>query len=71
MHLYIVGLNNIKFDTLLLKGALDKYTLFIGLPNFIENFKWNQHQNFQLILPSDAFSFYEVFCEQHQLQSVP
>ena len=34
-----------------LKGALDKYDLYLFIPNSIENLKLNQYQNFQLILP--------------------
>ena len=37
--------------------------------NSIEEFNLNQYQNFQLI--AIAFSFYDVFCEQYRLRSVP
>ena len=52
------------------KGALNKYSTYLFVPNSIENYEINQYQTFQLILPN-AFSFYEVFCEQHHPQSVP
>ena len=52
------------------KGELNKYNVYLFIFNSIEDFELNQYQNFQLILPMH-FSFYEVFCEQHHLQSVP
>ena len=33
------------------KGALDKYNIYLFMYNFVEGFKSNQYQNFQLILP--------------------
>ena len=56
--------------SLLLKGALDKCNIYLFVSYSIEDFKLNQYPNLQLILPN-AFSFYEVLCEQHHLQSVP
>ena len=35
----------------LIKGALDKYNIYLFKSNSIEDFKLNQYQNFQLILP--------------------
>ena len=39
-----------------LKGALDKYNIYLFIYNSIENFKLNQYRNFQLILP-ERFHF--------------
>ena len=52
------------------KGALDKYNIYLFTYTSIENSKLNQYRNFQLI-PADAFSFYEVFCEQYHLPECP
>ena len=41
----------IKDQLLILKGALDKYNIYLFMPNSIEDFKSNQYQNFQLVLP--------------------
>ena len=38
-------------DWILLKGALEKYNIHLLVSNPIEDFKSNQYQNFQLILP--------------------
>ena len=35
----------------LIKGALDKYNIYLFKSNSIEDFKLNQYRNFQLILP--------------------
>ena len=35
----------------IIKGALDKYNIYLFKSNSIENFKLNQYRNFQLILP--------------------
>ena len=59
-----------KKSTKCIKGALDKYNISFYISNSIEDFKLNQYWNFQLI-SAKAFSFYEVFREQHHLQSVP
>ena len=42
------------------KGALDKYNIYLFISNSIEDFKLNQHQNFQFILPM-RFPFLRVF----------
>ena len=34
-----------------IKGALDKYNIYLFKSNSIEDFKLNQYRNFQLILP--------------------
>ena len=34
-----------------IKGALDKYNIYLYVSYFIEDFKLNQYRNFQLILP--------------------
>ena len=34
-----------------IKGALDKYNIYLFKCNSIEDFKLNQYRNFQLILP--------------------
>ena len=49
-----------------LKGALDKYNIYLS----IEDFRTKPIPKFS-VDPANAFSFYEVFCEQHHLQSVP
>ena len=49
----------------MLKGALDKYKIYLFISNAIEDFRLNQYRNFQLIL------LMRLFCEQHHLQSVP
>ena len=54
-----------------IKGVLDKFNIYLLISNSTENLRLNQSRNFQLILPMYVFSFYEVFCEQHHLQSVP
>ena len=41
----------IRFQDRYFKGALDKFNIFLFIPNSIEDFKLKQHQNFQLILP--------------------
>ena len=43
-----------------IKGALDKYHIYLFLSYFIEDFKSNQYQNFQLILPMH-FHFLRYF----------
>ena len=50
-------------------GAMDKYNIYLFISNSMDDFKSSQYWNFQVILPR-RFS-YEVFCEQHHLQSVP
>ena len=45
---------------LLFKGALDKYNTLLFISNSIEDFKSNQYQNFQLILPM-RFHFMNYF----------
>ena len=42
------------------KGALDKYNIYLFISNSIENFKFNQYQHFQLILPM-RFHFTRYF----------
>ena len=34
-----------------IKGALDKYDIYLFISNSVEDFELNQYQNFQLILP--------------------
>ena len=34
-----------------IKGALDKYDIYLLISNFMEELKLNQYQNFQIILP--------------------
>ena len=48
---------------LTIKGALDKYNMYLFISNSVEDVKLNQYQNFQLIS-----AFYDTFCEQHHLQ---
>ena len=43
-----------------LKGALDKYNIYLFISHSIENSKLNQHQNFQLIPPM-RFHFMRYF----------
>ena len=43
-----------------LKEALDKYSIYLFIPNSIEDLKLNQYQNFQLILPM-RFHFMRYF----------
>ena len=43
-----------------LKGALDKYNIFLFIPNSIEDLKLSQYQNFQQILPM-RFNFMRYF----------
>ena len=45
---------------LFLKGALDKYNIYIFIYNSIEEFKSNHYRNFQLILPM-RFHFTSYF----------
>ena len=49
--------------------ALDKY-IYLYISNSTKDFKLNQYRNFSAD-SANAFSFHEVFCEQHHLQSVP
>ena len=53
-----------------IKGALDKYNIYLFISSSIEDLKSNQYRKFQAV-SANAFSFYEVFCEQHHLQSAP
>ena len=43
-----------------MKWALDKYNIYLFISNSIEDFKLNQYQNFQLILPMH-FHFMRYF----------
>ena len=43
-----------------LKGALDKYNIYLFISYSVENFKLHQHPNFQLILPMH-FHFMRYF----------
>ena len=43
-----------------IKGALDKYNIYLFISNSIKNFKLNQYRNFQLILPM-RFHFMRYF----------
>ena len=43
-----------------LKGALDKYNIYLFITNSMEDFKLNQYQKFQLILPM-CFHFMRYF----------
>ena len=43
-----------------LKGALDKYNTHLFISNSIQDFKLNQYQNFQLLLPM-RFHFMRYF----------
>ena len=43
-----------------IKGALDKYNIYLFISNSIEYFKLNQYQNFQMILPM-RFHFMRYF----------
>ena len=45
---------------LLFKGSLDKYNIYLFIPNSIEYFKLNKYRNFQLILPM-RFHFMRYF----------
>ena len=47
-----------KFETL--KGALDKYNIYLFISNSIEDIKLNLYQIFQLILPM-CFNFMRYF----------
>ena len=40
-----------KRNLVLIKGALDKYNIYLFISNSMENFKLNQYRNFQLFLP--------------------
>ena len=42
------------------KGALDKYNIYLFIPNSIKDFKLNQYRNLQLILPI-RFHFMRYF----------
>ena len=56
-----------------LKGALDiydKYNIYLLIYNSIDDFKLIGLPKFSTDF-ANAFSFYEVFCEQYHLQSVP
>ena len=44
----------------LVKGALDKYNIYLFIANSIEDFKLKQYRNFQLILPMH-FHFMRCF----------
>ena len=57
MHEFILDLCSKKT---LLKGALDKYNIYLFISNSIEDFKLNQYRNFQLILPK-RFHFMRYF----------
>ena len=52
------------------KGALDKYNIYLFISQSIENSKLNQFTEIFSWF-CNAFSFYEVFLERHHLQSVP
>ena len=43
-----------------IKGALDKYSIYLFVPNSKENYEINQYQTFQLILPM-RFHFMRYF----------
>ena len=53
-----------------IKWALDKYNIHLFIPYSIEDFKLSQLPKFSAD-SANVFSFYEVFCEQHHLQSAP
>ena len=40
-----------KYENLRVKGALDKYDIYLFISNSLDDFKLNQYWNFQLILP--------------------
>ena len=63
-------LNRIHFQYRYIKGALDKCNIYIFVFNSIAVFKYKPVSKFSAD-STNAFSFYEVFCEQHHLQSVP
>ena len=42
------------------KGALDKYNIYLCISNSVENLKLHQYRNFQLILPM-RFHFMRYF----------
>ena len=42
------------------KGALDKYNIYLCISNSVENLKLHQYRNFQLILPV-RFQFMRYF----------
>ena len=44
----------------MIKGALDKYNIYLFTSNSVEDVKLNQYQNFQLILPM-SFPFMRYF----------
>ena len=76
-HFHIVGgdgeelvLQYHSQNGVLFKGALDKYNIYLFISNFIRNSKFKKIEKF-LADSANAFSFYEVFCEQHHLQCVP
>ena len=50
-----------------LKGALDKYNIYLFISNSMENFKTIPKFSADF---TNAFSFYGVFSEQHHLQNV-
>ena len=43
-----------------IKGALDKYNIYLFISNSLEDFKLNQYRKFQLILPM-RFHFMRYF----------
>ena len=49
-----------KLALLTVKGALDKYNIYLLISNSILDLKLNQYQNFQLILPM-RFHFMRYF----------
>ena len=52
------------------KGALDKYDIYLFISSSVEDLKSNQYRKISAN-SANAFSFYEVFCEHHHLQSAP
>ena len=50
MTCVVKGIINQMSALLGIKGALDKYDIYLFISNPIEDFKLNQYQNFQLIL---------------------
>ena len=52
--------NKIFFVNILVKGALDKYNIYLFISNSIEDFKSKQYRKFQLILPM-RFHFMKYF----------
>ena len=56
----LTNLFTCRFQCLKLKGALDKYNIYLFISDPIEDLELNKHRNFQLILPM-RFHFMRCF----------